>query len=552
MKELNIFKKLEPSLSNKLNNRLVLFLMLCILSKILITPAFAQEKNDNSTLHSSKIININFTNEINKNDDYIVIGILKDLKLYNKVKELDQESNNIIYDMLKLRNFKGEFGEIFYGVLKLNDEKIKPFILLGLGDNTNLDGLKFLELGGKLSIIFKKEKIKSASILLPNLSALNSNKLAEGLISRSYVFDKYKTNNGKKEKNNISIITDDIDQANESYKKTLSIYSNIYLTRDLATEPANVLTPNSFAEICQKLKNIGVEVEVLNKESIKKLGMNALLGVAQGSANEPKVVILKWYGSPNDKKARPIAFLGKGVTFDSGGLSLKSVEQMDGVKCDMTGAAVVTSVIKTLAERKAKVNAIGILGLVENMPDGNAQRPGDIVISMAGKSIEVLNTDAEGRLVLADILWYCQERFKPKLMIDLATLTGTMIMTLGTEYAGFFSNNEELANNLIQSGLRTGEKIWRFPLDPVYDTQLESEVADVQNMGSEGNAKSIVAAQFLQRFVNNDIPWVHIDIAGAAWYEKDTDIVPKGASGYGIKLLNDLIEKYYEGVDNEK
>lgn len=503
-----------------------------------ITAADAQKTPgaDTSGLYSSKMINISFSNKLKDEDDFFIFGVPSSLILDSSFKVLNQ--NDALSDLLKLGIFKGKFGEIFQSTIIIN-KKLKPVILVGIGEKVALSNLKYIELGGKLAVYIKKNKINSASVFIPALSAEKSNAIAEGLLSRSYEFTKYKTNY-EAANANISIITKEAQEAYIYYKKLFSLYESIYITRDLATEPANVLTPDSFSVLCKKLEDIGVEVEIHDASFMKKLGMNALLAVAQGSSNPPKLVILKWLGMKNKEDA-PIALLGKGVTYDSGGLSLKSTKQMDGVKCDMTGAAVVVSVIKYLAEQNIPVNVVGVLGLVENMPDGNAQRPGDVVTSMSGKTIEVINTDAEGRLLLADTLWYCQNRFKPKLMIDLATLTGAMIVSLGTEYAGFFSNNDKLAQKLIQSGSNTGEKIWRLPLDPGYARQLKSEIADLQNMGNEKNAGSIVAAEFLQKFVNN-VPWVHIDIAGAGWYEVNTDITPKGASGFGIKLLVDLIQ----------
>jgi leucyl aminopeptidase len=272
--------------------------------------------------------------------------------------------------------------------------------------------------------------------------------------------------------------------------------------------------------------------------------MGALLGVGQGSARPPRLVVMEWKGA-KAKNAQPVAFIGKGVTFDTGGISIKPADGMWDMKWDMAGAAVVIGLMKALAGRKAKVNAVGVVGLVENMPSGAAQRPGDIVTSISGQTIEVLNTDAEGRLVLADALWYCQDRFKPKFMIDLATLTGAIIIALGHENAGLFSNNDELANRIVAAGKAVGEPVWRLPLGEAYDKLMDSDAADIKNISGSRDAGSITAAQFLQRFVNA-VPWAHLDIAGTAWSKKDAPTVPKGATGFGLRLLDRLVADYYE------
>jgi leucyl aminopeptidase len=321
-----------------------------------------------------------------------------------------------------------------------------------------------------------------------------------------------------------------------------AVAQGVHLARNLVNEPANVLFPIEFAARAKKLVREGLTVEVLNRAQMTKLGMGALLGVAMGSAHEPRMVIMRWQGGR--KGEQPLAFIGKGVTFDTGGISIKPAAGMEDMKGDMGGAACVTGLMMALARRKAKVNAIGAIGLVENMPDGKAQRPGDIVKSMSGQTIAVLNTDAEGRLVLADVLWYVQNRFKPKFMIDLATLTGAILVALGKEHAGLFSNNDELAARLSDCGLATGEKVWRMPLAPEYDKMIDYEVADMKNIGGR-NAGSITAAQFLQRFVNGT-PWAHLDVAGTAMDAPKSPINTSWGSGWGVRLLNRLVEEHYE------
>jgi leucyl aminopeptidase len=318
----------------------------------------------------------------------------------------------------------------------------------------------------------------------------------------------------------------------------------VFFTRDLVSEPPNILHPEEFAKRARKLEELGVDVEILGEKEMTKLGMHTLLGVGQGSVRESQLVVMQWKGA-KDKGAAPVAFVGKGVTFDTGGISIKPAAGMDAMKYDMGGAGTVTGLMHALAGRKAKVNAIGVIGLVENMPDGNAQRPGDIVKSMSGQTVEILNTDAEGRLVLADALWYTQGRFKPKFMVDLATLTGAIRVSLGLEIAGLFSNNDELAERLIAAGKAEGEELWRMPLNDRFDKMIDSPVADMKNIGGQFGG-SITAAAFLQRFVNK-VPWAHLDIAGTAWAEEARGVTPKGASGYGVRLLNRLVADHYEG-----
>ncbi|MCG8509210.1 MAG: leucyl aminopeptidase, partial [Rhodospirillales bacterium] len=313
------------------------------------------------------------------------------------------------------------------------------------------------------------------------------------------------------------------------------------------------LYPATLAEQAKSLTKLGVKVEVLGRSQMAKMGMGALLGVAQGSVHEPKLVVMQWHGKPGrklgkgkrGKPAAPIAFLGKGVTFDTGGISLKPSGGMEDMKWDMGGAGVVIGLMKALAGRKARVNAVGIVGLVENMPSGSAQRPGDIVTTMSGQTIEVLNTDAEGRLVLADAMWYCKERFKPRFMVDLATLTGAIIVCLGYEKAGLFSNNDELSERLLASGEAVGESLWRMPLGDEYDKLIKSDAADMKNISAGRGAGSITAAQLLQRFVD-DTPWAHLDIAGVTWGKKDKPTVPKGGTAFGVRLLDHMVSEFYE------
>jgi leucyl aminopeptidase len=363
---------------------------------------------------------------------------------------------------------------------------------------------------------------------------------------RAYSFDRYKTKrNDDDAKPASALVTIGVAEPGATRKAWVAreaVAEGVVLARDLVNEPANILYPEEFARRTTALRKLGIAVEVLDTAAMKKLGMNALLGVGQGSVHESRLVIMRWNGGKRGEK--PVAFIGKGVCFDTGGISIKPAQNMEDMKGDMAGAACVVGLMETLAKRKAGINAIGAIGLVENMPDGNAQRPGDIVKTMSGQTIEIINTDAEGRLVLADILHYVADRFAPKFMIDLATLTGAIIVSLGQEYAGLFSNDDKLADRLIKTGERTGERLWRMPLGPEYDKMIESKFADMKNTGGRFGG-SITAAQLLQRFVGKT-HWAHLDIAGTAMSSPQTDINKSWGSGWGVRLLDRLVQDYYE------
>jgi len=367
-----------------------------------------------------------------------------------------------------------------------------------------------------------------------------------GFSLKSYEFNKYKTQkNIADNKINYTVITSNKQNLEKDYKYYEAIKEGVFLARDLVSEPPNVLTPKAYMLEIKKLSKLGLKIKSYGEKELKKLKLNALLGVGQGSINETYLVTIEWNGNKKRKK-NPIAFVGKGVCFDTGGISLKPAKFMEEMKYDMAGSAVVVGLLKSLALRKAKVNAIGVVGLVENMPGGNAQRPGDIVKSYSGKTIEVLNTDAEGRLVLADALTFTEKKYKPKFIIDLATLTGAIIVSLGEEYAGLFSNNDELAKKIFKSGEEVKEKVWRLPLHKNYDKLINSQIADVQNINYSGGAGSITAAQFLQRFILNKTPWAHLDIAGMAFSKKAASLNAGGATGFGVRLLNKLVKEYFE------
>ena len=364
-----------------------------------------------------------------------------------------------------------------------------------------------------------------------------------GLKLKSYEFNIYKSKKNKKlvlvnvigNKNKISL---------QDQLRFKALEEGTFFARDLVSEPGNILHPDEYAKRINSLKKFGLKINIYDEKKLKKLGMNALLGVGQGSIRGSYLVTMEWNGVKNNSK--PLAFIGKGVCFDTGGISLKPAKFMEDMTYDMAGSATVVGLMKNLAVRKAKINAVGVVGLVENMPGGNAQRPGDIVKSYSGKTIEILNTDAEGRLVLADALTFAERKFKPKFMVDLATLTGAIIVSLGSEYAGLFSNDDKLSNQLLEAGNKVDEKLWRMPLHKNFDKLIDSKNADMQNINYVGGAGSTTAAQFLQRFVLNKTPWAHLDIAGMAFSKYGGALNSGGATGYGVRLLNKLIEDDYE------
>jgi leucyl aminopeptidase len=420
-------------------------------------------------------------------------------------------------------------------------------ILIGAGPKDGFAGAGAEAAGAEAYKALKGSGVTTLELRFSDLTAEQLAQAAFGARLAAYRFDKYKTKEKPEQKPSIqtTIVTaDDPDAAAAAFEPLSGLAEGIGFTRDLVSEPANILYPDEFAQRVKALERLGLEVEILDEPAMAALGMGSLLGVGQGSARDSRLAIIQWKGAA-DPAAQPVAFVGKGVCFDTGGISIKGAEGMEDMKWDMGGAGAVAGLMYALAARKAKVNAVGILGLVENMPDGNAQRPGDIVTSMSGQTIEVINTDAEGRLVLADALWYCQDRFKPKFMIDLATLTGAIIVALGHDYAGLFSNDDDLSAKLTAAGTAEGEALWRMPLPAAYEKQLDSLAADMKNIGGRP-AGSITAALFIQRFVNG-LPWAHLDIASVAWRKPSSiAVIPDGASGFGVRLLNRLVADHYE------
>jgi len=490
---------------------------------------------------------LNFSNNLTVKSEAIAVFVTEKYNYKDKLKVLSKYSDKLesFLRVLKGRKTKDRINSFDIS------EETKCFIIK-IEDKS--EACYSVELGGEFFSYLKKYKIINKVDLYID-SAIDQSKNSVNFASefifgfnlKSYVFDKYKTTEKSKnnDKINLKIITSNKKHIEKEYKDYNSILEGVFLTRDLVSEPPNVLNPNNYVKEIKKLSKIGLKIGIYDEKKMKNLGMNSLLGVGQGSKNESYLVTIEWNGKKGSF-SKPLAFVGKGVCFDTGGISLKPAKFMEEMKYDMAGSAVVVGLLKTLALRKSKINAVGVVGLVENMPGSNAQRPGDIVKSFSGKTIEVLNTDAEGRLVLADALSFTEKKYKPEFIIDLATLTGAIIVGLGEEYAGLFSNNDNLSKKIYEIGIDVNEKVWRLPLHKNYDKLINSTVADVQNINYSGGAGSITAAQFLQRFILNKTPWVHLDIAGMAFSKKAANLNPSGATGFGVRLLNSLVKKYYE------
>ncbi len=456
---------------------------------------------------------------------------IKDLK-----KHISNSEFSYISDLIKTKDINKK-------IISFDINSKKKIILVSLEKNIKNSNAE--NLGAKCYDLFnelKKTEYNINTDTIPNELNNITGYFLHGIKLKSYKFEKYKS---KKSKINITLnVTGKNIPNHKDQIKFSSIEKGTFYTRDLVSEPGNVLHPDEYAKRIKLLSKFGLKINVYDEKKLKKLGMNTLLGVGQGSIRGSYLVTMEWNGSKD--KSKPLAFVGKGVCFDTGGISLKPAKFMEDMTYDMAGSAVVVGLLKSLAIRKAKINAVGVVGLVENMPGGNAQRPGDIVKSYSGKTVEVLNTDAEGRLVLADALTFTEEKFKPKFIVDLATLTGAIIVSLGSEYAGLFSNNDKLSQQLIESGEHVEEKVWRMPLNKNYDKLIDSKNADMQNINYVGGAGSTTAAQFLQRFILNKTPWAHLDIAGMAFSKYGGALNSGGATGYGVRLLNKLIEDYYE------
>jgi len=482
-------------------------------------------------------ISINYKNgSSKKNSTNLVLFLDEKLNISNIRKYISSSEYSFISDMIKIKNPKNK-------IVSFDISSKRKIILVSLKKNISSSDLE--NLGASFYDQFKDLKQNEYYVNSDSLISQNKNYLGNflhGIRLKSYRFEKYKT---KKSKKNISIIVTGKNKPSfNDQLKFKAIEEGTFYTRDLVSEPGNILHPDEYAKRLNSLRKNGLKINIYDEKKLKKLGMNTLLGVGQGSIRGSYLVTMEWNGLKD--KSKPLAFVGKGVCFDTGGISLKPAKFMEDMTYDMAGSAVVVGLMKSLALRKAKINAVGVVGLVENMPGGNAQRPGDIVKSYSGKTVEILNTDAEGRLVLADALTYTEEKFKPEIIVDLATLTGAIIVSLGSEYAGLFSNNDKLSKQLIESGEAVEEKVWRMPLNKNFDKLIDSKNADMQNINYVGGAGSTTAAQFLQRFILNKTPWAHLDIAGMAFSKYGGALNSSGATGYGVRLLNKLIEDHYE------
>ncbi len=487
----------------------------------------------------------------------VVVLAAEDRKLLKTGARLDKATGRALTRAMNASRLKGKKDQILEVLAPPGSENSRV-ILAGIGDPKKIKDLDLQNLGGKIVAHLNSVGETQAALAV---DAPGRDKAARadwaaqcafGARLRSYRFDRYKTKQKPEDAATLArlkLLTSEAAAARAAFAALDEVAAGVRFTRDLVSEPANIIFPKSLVGEARKLQRVGVKVRALGVKDMQKLGMGALLGVGQGSVRESQLLLLEWNGLPARGRARghgPLAFVGKGVTFDTGGISIKPAAGMEDMKWDMGGAGVVIGLMRALAGRKAKVHAVGVCGLVENMPSANAQRPGDIVTSMSGQTIEVLNTDAEGRLVLADALWYTQKKYKPRLIVDLATLTGAIIVALGGYYAGLYANDDKLADQLTKAGSATGEPVWRMPLGSRYDRDINSDIADMKNVGKGREGGSITAAQFLKRFVGATT-WAHLDIAGVAWSKGDTATVPKGGTAFGVRLLDRLVADHYEG-----
>lgn len=503
------------------------------------------------------IMEINFQSVPDKLQSRISVFLVSsDLKICGMLEKVDSENNSIIKKFFETNQvFKGKNGTSSTIILTLDCSTI---ILVGTGESGKIDRKSLNSVGATITNRINALKSEKCDVFIDGLECgeIDQQKaaayIAEGIKLSNYKFNKYfldKKDDHKLYLRAVDLFINNSEIATETFKQTSIVADGVIYTRDLVTEPANVIYPESFADQCSELSNLGLKVRILDETEMQDLGMGSLLGVAQGSAKAPRLVVLEWWGHQQGRDVIPLAVIGKGVTFDTGGINLKSSSHISDMKYDMAGAAVVAGLMKSLAEAKSQQNVIGFLGLVENMPSSTAQRPSDVVKSMSGQTIEVDNTDAEGRLVLADVMWFAQKEYKCNTIIDLATLTGAVVVALGDEFAGLFSNHDELSNDLIKAGNDVNELLWRLPLTTHYDGRINSEIADIRNTGRvAGCASATTAAQFLQRFlIDKNNRWAHLDIAGTAWSDNgDLTNGLKGATGYGVRLLENYITNYYK------
>ena len=481
-----------------------------------------------------------------------------DIKLTKSLEKIDIESNNAVSNFISLdKSFKGKVGSTSTAIF--SDGKGHLIVLVGGGDKKKISRKQLQSIGANIAVKLNAMKVEEGDIFIED-NILSENiqdiqtaaaYIAEGIKLRNYKFTKHYFNKKKDHEltlKSVSVFVNNAEQSSKIFERYSITADGVFLTRDLISEPGNIIYPESFAQKCLEMEKLGLKVKVLSKNDMAALGMGSLLGVAQGSANEAKLVAIELWGDVRGKEIPPLALVGKGVTFDTGGINLKSSAHITEMKYDMGGAGVVAGLMQSLAEQKVEKNIIGFLGLVENMPSGTAQRPSDVVISMSGQTIEIDNTDAEGRLVLADVMWYAQTEYNCQTIIDLATLTGAIGVALGDEFAGLFSNNDELSEQLINSGKEVNELLWRMPLSEHYDSRINSDIADIRNTGKLSGAGATTAAQFLQRFLKDkNRRWAHLDIAGVTWTSNgELTNGLKGATGFGVRLLENYIHSYYK------
>jgi len=498
------------------------------------------------------MLKISFATSRNAKSKTVILTVSNGGKLGKNGSKLNKLLDDVLTRGIKASpSFKGDLGQTL--ILRAPTKKgISLIVLIGIGKSSGLDLVAYEKIGATAYNAISKDGQGEASFIIDNFKEEiidieeGAKHAALGAQLISYNFNKYrvKTKKPSSKLKTIIFIVPNASTIKKEYKEMQAIADGVYLTRDLVFEPANAMDPDDMVDVARDLEKYGAEVEILGQKKMEALGMNSLLCVAKGSEKPAYLAVVKWMGAKN-KKERPTVFVGKGVTFDTGGISLKPSSNMGDMKYDMAGAGAVLGAMKTIVLRKAKANIIGIIGLVENMPSGNAVRPGDVVKSASGQTIEVLNTDAEGRLVLADALWYAQKHFNPKTVIDLATLTGAISIALGDKYCGLFSNDDDLSFALSSAGQDVNEPLWRMPMHKDFDKMIDSNIADMKNIG-EGRAGSITAAQFLQRFIKKNVAWAHLDIAGMAWTKKGKDVCPKGATAYGVRLLNQFVCDYIE------
>jgi leucyl aminopeptidase len=477
----------------------------------------------------------------------LAIPVWSEDQIADRLAGFDEAARTLAIRAADAQRFEREAATIAESFVNEGD-MARRLLLIGLGGKRDDEAL-YERVGGSLTarLLTSGETKLVVDLTGLNLGGEEAARVAFGIAARAWRYDIYRTKLGKKAKPTLeeAVIVGGGEGADAAWQHKSAVLEGIYLTRELVTEPANIVYPISFVDRCREaLEGLGVEFEVLDEKAMTDLGMGALMGVALGSAQPPRLLAMRWNGAGDSVK--PVVFIGKGVTFDTGGISIKPAAGMEAMKWDMGGAGAVAGAMKALATRKAKANVVGICGLVENMPDGKAQRPGDVVKSLSGQTIEVINTDAEGRLVLCDAMTWAQRQYEPEVMIDLATLTGAMIISLGYEYGGLFSNDDGVAQKLAEAGNKTGDKVWRMPLGDAYDKLMDSAIADMKNSGPREGG-SITAATYLQRFVEEGVKWAHLDIAGMVWANKAGALWDKGATGFGVALLDRFVADNFEG-----